>query len=142
MLPTITTPPMPTRIPDPENSPQFIPDPNNPGGPQIVNPAHPGGMMEDRAETIIWEGQLKSLTKRREKFAECLMTAFATYWDQCSLTVRGNLEQLHDWDIVKRNKGPVILREEIRNIACGREAHQEPVFSMCELMKLLINFRQ
>ena len=55
MLPTITTPPVPARIPDPENPPQFIPDPNNPGGPQIVDPAHPGGMMEDRAETIIWE---------------------------------------------------------------------------------------
>ena len=93
MLPTITTPPVPARIPDPSNPPQFIPDldPNNPGGPQIVDPANPGGMMEDRAETIIWEGQLKSLAKRREKLAEGLMTAFATYWDQCSLTVRGKL---------------------------------------------------
>ena len=93
MLPTITTPPVPARIPDPANPPQFIPDPdpNNPGGPQIVDPANPGGMMEDRAETIIWEGQLKSLAKRREKLDEGLMTAFATYWDQCSLTVRGKL---------------------------------------------------
>ena len=84
---------MPARILVP---PQFIPDPNNAAGPQIVDLANPGGMIEDRAETIIWEGQLKSLAKRRERLTEGIMTAFATYWDQCSLTVRGKLEQLHD----------------------------------------------
>ena len=123
---------MSARIPDPANPPQFIPDPdpNNPGGPQIVDPENPGVMIEDRAETILWEGQLKSLAKRREKLAEGLMTAFATYWDQCSLTVRGKLEQLHDWDVVKRNKDPVMLREEIRNISAG-ERPTKNLFLAC-----------
>ena len=122
VAPTIPIPPRPPQIPDPQ------------GG--------PGAMMDDEAERLIWQGVLKLVPSRRKDLEEGLVSVFAKYYDQCSLTVRGKLEQLDDWPDIKRDKDVLRLKAEIRNIMCGRESHREPVYSMVQLIKILVNLVQ
>jgi hypothetical protein len=74
--------------------------------------------------------------------ANGLVTAYMIYLDQCSLTVRNKLEQLAEWPDISRNKDPLRLKNEIRNIMCGRESHQEPTYSMVQLIKMIVNLTQ
>ena len=76
---------------------------------------------------------------RRKDLQEGLVSVFSTYFNQCSLTVRGKLEQLADWKRIKQDKDVIRLKDEIRNIMCGRESHQEPIYSMVQLIKILVN---
>ncbi len=73
-----------------------------------------------------------------------LVQAYALIWDQCSLELRGKVEQLAVYDNINRNKDPVHLLQEIQSIMCGRETHQERCWSMAQLIKelaLLIQYR-
>jgi hypothetical protein len=110
--------------------------------PQIPDLANPGAFIDDEAEILIWQGMLKMIPSRRKDLEEGLVSVFSTYFDQCSLTVQGQLEQLHDWDAIKQNKDVIRLKDEIRNIMCGRESHKEPIYSMVQLIKILVNFVQ
>ena len=85
---------------------------------------------------------LKQVPICRLNLAEGLVTAYTIYLDQCSLTVRSKLEQLPDWPQISLDKDPVRLKREIRGIMCGRESHQEPTYSMVQLIKLLVIFTQ
>jgi hypothetical protein len=98
--------------------------------------------MDDEAELLIWQGVLKLVLSRRKDLQEGLVSVFAKYYDQCSLTVRGKLEQLDDWPQIKQDKDVLRLKDEIRNIMCGRESHKEPVYSMVQLIKILVNLVQ
>lgn len=121
VAPAITVPPAPPRIEDPNN---------------------PGVMIDDQAEIFMWQSVLKQVPVRRVNLAEGLVTAYTIYLDQCSLTVRSKLEQLADWPQISQAKDPLRLKAEIRNIMCGRESHQEPTYSMVQLIKMLVNLTQ
>jgi hypothetical protein len=121
VAPTIVVPPAPPQIPDPNN---------------------PGLMIDDQAEIFMWQSTLKQVPVRRVNLAEGLVTAYTIYLDQCSPTVRSKLEQLADWPQISQDKDPLRLKAEIRNIMCGRESHQEPTYSMVQLIKMLVNLTQ
>ena len=110
--------------------------------PQIPDPNNPGAMMDDEAEMYIWQGMLKMVPGRRKDLDEGMVSVFAKYFDQCSLTVRSKLEQLNEWEEIKQDKDVLRLKNEIRNIMCGRESHKEPVYSMVQLIKILVNLVQ
>ena len=113
-----------------------------PAPPQIPDPVNPGVMIDDQAEIFMWQSTLKQVPVRRVNLAEGLVTAYTLYLDQCSMTVRSKLEQLADWPQISQDKDPLRLKNEIRNIMCGRESHQEPTYSMVQLIKMLVNLTQ
>lgn len=130
ITPTIVRPPMPARIPDPNH----VPDPAN------VNAPVP--MIEDRGEMLIWEGEMKMIPRREAALKTGMVKAYATIWEQCSPVTRSKLEQLPGYDVLNRNKNPIDLLTECRNIVCGRESHQQPVYSMVQLVKSMALFFQ
>jgi hypothetical protein len=73
-------------------------------------------MMDNEVELFIWQGILKLGPSRRNDLEEGLVSVFAKYFYQCSLTVRGKLELLDDWPQIKQNKDVLRLKNEIRNI--------------------------
>jgi hypothetical protein len=92
--------------------------------PRIEDPTNPGVMIDNQAEVFMWQSTLKQVLIRRTNLAEGLVTAYTIYLDQCSLTIRSKLEQLAEWPNILRNKDPLLLKNEIRNIMCGQESHQ------------------
>ena len=51
--------------------------------------------------------------------------------------MRSKIEQLDNYNALDTNKSPIDLLTEMKNIVCGRESHQQPIFSMAELVKTL-----
>ena len=49
---------------------------------------------------------------------------------------------MDDWPQIEQDKDVLRLKNEIRNIMCGRESHREPVYSMVQPIKILVNFVQ
>jgi hypothetical protein len=125
VTPTITVPARPARIENPDNMGDIPPD-----------------MIDDEAEMLIWAGELKLIPSRRANLQKGLVTAFSIILDQCVPTLKKKLEQLENWDQIFAAKDPIRLFEEITNIVQGREAHQEPLYSMVQGLKMLFSFRQ
>jgi hypothetical protein len=120
ITPTITVPPRPPRIESPDNMGAVPPD-----------------MIDDEAELLIWQGELKLIPSRRANLQVGLITAFSIILNQCVPTLRKKLEQLEDWDAIFAAKDPIRLFGEITNIVQGREAHQEPIYSLVQGLKML-----
>ncbi|KAL3773713.1 hypothetical protein ACHAWO_009882 [Cyclotella atomus] len=124
VLPTITVPPRPARIKSPDNMGAVPPD-----------------MIDDEAEVLIWQGELKLIPSRCANLREGLVTAFSIIFDQCVPTLRKKLEQLDDWEDIFNAKDPIRLFAEITNIVQDREAHQQPIYSLIQGLKMLFTFR-
>jgi hypothetical protein len=110
--------------------------------PQIKDPNNPGVMMDYQAGIFMWQSTLKQIPIWKVNLAEGLVTTYTIFLDQCSLTVRSKLEQLPEWPQISLQKDPLWLKNEIRSIMCGRESHQEPTYSIVQLIKLVVNFMQ
>ena len=121
-------------IPKPTKPPK-IPDPDQPN-------ANPPVLIDDEAEVIMWHGELKLIPSRRLNLQQQMEQAYAIVWDQCTQTMKSKLEQLKAYENINASKDPNDLLAEIKNIVCGREAHKPPVFSMVQLMKMLVCFTQ
>ena len=52
--------------------------------------------------------------------------------------MKGKPEQLGNYETINLAKNPVQLLQEIRNIICGREAHKQPMYSMAQLVKMMM----
>jgi hypothetical protein len=125
VAPTIAVPPRPARIENPDNMGQVPPD-----------------MIDDEAEVLIWQGELKLIPSRRANLRDGLVTAFSIILDQCVPNLRKKLEQLDGWEAIFAAKDPIRLFAEITNIVQGREAHQQPIYSLVQGLKMLFSFRQ
>ena len=123
---TIARPPRPAQVPD---------DPP-------VNAAGANVMVDDEAGMVIWHGELKLIPARERDLKQGLTKMYATIWDQCSTTVKSKLEQLAAYGQINRDKDPVGLAEQIRNIMCGREDHQHPTYTMVQMIKMLCLYVQ
>lgn len=99
-------------------------------------------MIDDEAEVLIWHRELKLTPSRRANLPEGLVTAFSIIFDQCVPTLRKKLEQLDDWEDIFSAKDPIRLFAEITNIVQGQEAHQQPIYSLIQGLKMLFTFRQ
>ena len=55
--------------------------------------------------------------------------------------MRSKLEQIDDYNAMDATKDSVRLLTEMKNIVCGRESHQQPIYSMCQLIKILVSER-
>ncbi len=110
--------------------------------PQIQDPNNAGAMIDDQAGLFMWQSSLKQVPICRVNLAKGLSTAYTICLDQCSLTVRSKLEQLVDLPQISVDKDPLCLKYEIRSIMCSRESHQEPTYSIVQLIKLLVIFTQ
>jgi hypothetical protein len=124
VMPTITVPPRPPRIENPDNMGDVPPD-----------------MIDDEAEMLIWQGELKLIPSHRAHLQEGLVTTFSIIFDQCVPTLRKKLEQLDDWEAMFNAKDPIRLFAEITNIVQGREAHQQPIYSLIQGLKMLFTFQ-
>ena len=125
VVPTIPLPPRAPMIADPEQ-----PD------------ADPPVMIRDADEELLRASEMKYIPSRRQQLAKGLKQTYAIIWEQCSLPMRSKLEQIDDYTTMDTAKDPVSLLTEMKNIVCGRESHQQPIFSMCQLIKLLVMERQ
>jgi hypothetical protein len=124
--PTITVPPRQASIKNPDNMGRVPPD-----------------MIDDEAELLIWQGELKLIPSQCANLQDGLMvTAFSIVLDQCVPTLRKKLEQLEDWEAIFATKDPIRLFAKITNILQGREAHQQPIYSLVQGLKMLFTFRQ
>ena len=94
--------------------------------------------MDDRGAVVMWEGELRGKPSRRNDLANGMVQAYALLWDQCSDVVKSKLEQLPAFQTFDDAKDPIRLLREIRNIVCGREAHLQDIWSMCQQIKLLV----
>ena len=124
---TIARPPRPARVPD---------------DPPDEADGTPRPLVDDEAGMVIWHGELKLIPSRERDLKQGLTKMYATIWDQCTATVKSKLEQLAAYEQVNRDKNPVGLSEEIRNIMCGREAHQHPTYTMVQMIKMLCLYVQ
>ncbi len=86
----------------------------------------------------MWEGELCHIPTRRNDLANGLVKAYALIWDQCSQVMRSKLEQFPIFRTFDAAKDPIQLLTEMRNIVCGREAHMQDVWSLCQQIKLLV----
>lgn len=125
MVPTIPLPPQAS----------MIEDPAQPG-------AAPPVMIQDPDEVLLRASEMKYIPQRRLNLSKGLKQNYAIIWDQCSQQMRCKLEQLDDYNTIDAAKDPVQLLAEMKNIVCGRESHQQPVYSMCQLIKILVTERQ
>ena len=119
----IIPPQEPALVPDPT----FVEDPNDP------NATAP--MVRDTLEFTLWSGEVKLIPGRRLALKTGLVSAYATIWEQCSVTMRAKLKQLPTYENMEQDKNPVTLLEEMRGIVCGRKRHQQPIYSMVLLIK-------
>jgi hypothetical protein len=103
---------------------------------------HPGVMIDNQASIFMRQSTLQQVPICQVNLTEGLVTAYTIYLDQCSLTGRSKLEQLPEWPQISQDKDPLHLKNKIRNIMCSRESHQEPTYSMVQLIKLLVNLMQ
>ena len=101
---------------------------------------NPPVMVDDLAETLIWEGTVRGIGKRRKNLREGLIRAYATIWDQSLPVLRGKIKELPEYTAISQAKDPVRLLEEIRNAICGRQVHQQPCYLMVQLIKMLTQF--
>ncbi|KAL3787746.1 hypothetical protein ACHAWO_006144 [Cyclotella atomus] len=102
----------------------------------------PPDMIDDEAEMLIWQGELKLIPSRCANLRDGLVTAFSIALDQCVPNLQKKLEQLENWDAIFTAKDPIRLFTEITNIVQGREAHQQPIYSLVQGLKMLFSFRQ
>jgi hypothetical protein len=126
VAPTITVPPRPQRIENPDNMGQVPPD-----------------MIVNEAEMIIWAGELKLISSSSTNLTnDGLITVFSIILDQYVPTPCKKLEQLEDWEAIFNGKDPIRLFAEITNIVQGREAHQQPIYGLVQGLKMLFTYRQ
>ena len=125
IVPTI---PLPPRAP-------MITDPDQPN-------ANPPVMIRDADEELLRASEMKYIPSRRQQLAKGLKQTYAIILEQCSLEMRSKLEQIDDYVTMDTAKDPITLLTEMKNITCGRESHQQPIFSMCQLIKLLVMEQQ
>jgi hypothetical protein len=126
VAPAIVIPGIPAMIENPNNMGQVPPD-----------------MIVDQAATYLWQGTMKLIPSRQQNLSEGLITVFSLALDQCTPTLKSKLEQLATWPQIAQTKDPLQLFDEIRNIVCGRESHhQEPYFTMAQMIMGLVTFRQ
>ena len=116
--PVIQVPPMPPRMPDPDN---------------------PGTLIEDRGAMIMWEGELRHLPTQRNNLRNGLVQSYALLWNQCTPLMKSKLEQHPNFPVFDVAKDPIVLATEMRNIVCGREAHMQDAWSLCKLIKFMLS---
>ena len=112
---------------------------------QIQDPAAGaavGAMIDDEIEIMIWQGELKGYAKRRNNFVEGTKRAYATAWDMAEPALKSKIEQIGTYPQMLAGKNPVQLLEELRNVIFGREEHQQTVYSLVQLHKMLVLFYQ
>ena len=125
VIPTIPLPPRAPMIKDPDQLGQV-----------------PPVMIQDPDEVLLRSSEMKYIPQRRQNLSKGLKQNYAIIWDQCSLQMRSKLEQINDYNVMDTAKDPVRLLTEMKNIVCGRESHQQPIYSMCQLIKILVSERQ
>jgi hypothetical protein len=86
----------------------------------------------------MWEEELRNIPTRRNDLSNRMVQAYSLMWDQCSDVMKSKLEQLAGFQAFDDAKDPIRLLRKIRNIVCGREAHLQDIWSMCQQIKLLI----
>ena len=99
-------------------------------------------LIDEEERMYIWHGELKLIPARERDLKQGTTKMYATIWDQCSTTVKSKLEQLDAYAAINRDKNPVALAEEIRNIMCGREAHKHPTYTLVQMIKMLCLYVQ
>lgn len=120
-------------LPRPERPPQ-TPDP--------APDADTNTVIDADIEIIIWQGDLRKHTKRRNSFLKETRKAFATIWDMCSPVLRGKLQQLQNFDNMEVQRNLLVLLEVVSNAVCGREEHNQPVYSLVKFQKMLFTYKQ
>ena len=99
--PTITMPPVPPLIEDPNSMGQQLPM-----------------MVEKKAAMFMWEGQIKFFPRRQLALPIVMVQASALIWDQWSLTMMSKLKELSNYNALKTNKKPVEQLAKMRSIIC------------------------
>ena len=115
--PTIAPPPRPQPPEDPNNPGQFLP--------------------EDPAEIAIWQEEIRMIAKRRQNLREGLEWLFALLQGQCAPSTLGKIEGEEGYETIKAARDPVRLKERIKRVCCGFQAHQQDVYAMVQAMKAM-----
>lgn len=116
------------------------------GPPRPVRPPQIEGqngiMVDDEIEVAIFEGELRGYAKRRNNFRVGCGRAYAIIWDMCTPGMKAKLRELRDYEEMTAQRNPVRILEAVANAVCGREEHQQPIYSLIQLQKILIMYHQ
>ena len=119
----------------------IIAPPDEPVGPE--DPNNPGAFLPaPAAEQAIFTEEIRMVAKRRHNVREGMPWAYAILKGQCSPSTWGKISGEAGFEAMEAAKDPIQLKQRIKAVCCGFQAHQQRVYAVVQAIILLATTMQ
>ena len=96
---------------------------------------------QESLDTLILNAEIKQYVERRARYNDNMNKAYALILGQCTLGLKGKLEQRKDWDSQIKHKA-IKLLDAIKEITHNYQDSKYPIALLLRLIKTFMNIKQ
>ncbi len=108
-----------------------------------LDPTNPGNIIPVfKIEIYIWKQEFTKASDSKDKYSENMATAYIIVYNQCSTTLKNDLESTDTFSSIHQNQDVLSLLHLIQGLCCSYDAKNQSIMATVASLKCLYTHNQ